>query len=140
MEALERFLAPYPSRSYKKGEMILSIDEKPSHGFAIREGIIKTYNIDSQGNEHPVTLDVKNDFFPLGWIQGHIDLTLYFYEAFTNCTVTCFDRDELKSAMQTDAQLTSEIYFRVSERFLDLQQRIEALEQSRAAHKIIFTS
>lgn len=139
MQAFEKFLAPFPTRTYQKGEVILQHEEVPKHGYAIRSGVVMTYSIDAPGIKHPVVFDVAGEVFPIGWVLGHISQTAYFYEAFNTCTVTCFSQAEFKRAIQEDSQLAAELYSSLGRRFLGLQQRIEALGQSRASRKVLLT-
>jgi len=139
MDTFETFLNDFPSYEYQRGEVILSYDVVPKCAYAIKSGAVKTYNIDSMGNHHPIVIDVKGEIFPLGWVLGHTDKTQYFYEAFTNCTVVCFEKAVFLECLELNPTLASELYHSLGNRFADVQLRIEALEQSRAGSKVVHT-
>lgn len=139
MDILEHFFSQYPTRSFLKGEIILSEGEEPSAGYIVRSGFVKVYDIDASGTERPVVFDVRNEMFPIGWIFGKISKAVYFYEAFTDLTVCVIDRDEFIAAIKKDPSVMFALYDYYVKRHLDLQLRIEGLEQSRAQSKILYT-
>lgn len=136
---IDKFYRQFPTRTYLKGEMILQQDVEPTAVNVIRSGAVKVYNIDSSGTERPIGFEVMNELFPIGWIYGHIERTSYFYEAFTDCTVAQIPREDLLHAMKTNHALMAALNESNIIRLIDLQKRIEGLEQARAAHKIAYT-
>lgn len=136
---MEQFFSQFPTRSYLKGEVILQEGEKPSVGYVVRQGAVKIYSIDNSGTERPVVFDIRNEMFPIGWIFGKIDHAAYFYEAFTDVTVCQVDREEFLAELKKDPILMFEVFNYYVRRHLDLQIRIEGLEQSRAQGKILYT-
>ena len=139
MERMEKFFGKYPTRSYLKGEVIIQQGAVPSFGYVVRSGVVKVYSIDNSGTERPVVFDIHHEMFPIGWIFGRINEAAYFYEAFTDVTVSQIDRDELLTSMRKDPELMFELYQYYVQRHLDLQIRIEGLEQGRANAKILYT-
>ena len=47
-------------------------DEVPTCARIIKSGIIKTYNINSHGEEHPVSYDSNGVTFPISWVLDRI--------------------------------------------------------------------
>jgi CRP/FNR family transcriptional regulator len=139
MERMDQFFSQFPTRSYPKGEVIIQQGEVPSTGYVVRQGAVKIYSIDNSGTERPVVFDIRNEMFPIGWIFGKIDHAAYFYEAFTDVTVCQVDREEFLAGLKKDPLLMFEVFEYYVRRHLDLQLRIEGLEQSRAQAKILYT-
>lgn len=139
MVALEKFLQQYRTKQFARGEVILTEDEKPTCAYYIKSGIVKTYNLTSQGQEKPISFDTENQFFPVGWIFGKIRHTQYFYEAFTDCELYCVRREELMQYLKADPLLLYQFTDYLVKRFLHFQMRVNALEQSKAADKVIHT-
>ncbi len=133
------FLQRYDVRSYKKGEIILQQDIEPSCAFVIKEGIIKTYNITTNGEEKPIGFGVPNKLFPLGWIFGRTYRTQYYYEALTDCQVYKMPKNELLGHLHSDHNAMAHVLDQCVWEVLDHQMRINALGQSKAPEKILST-
>ena len=67
MTSFTDFFKSYPRKSYKAGEIILSQGEVPTYAFAIKKGVVKSFNITSDGEEKPIAFDMKNEFFLVDW-------------------------------------------------------------------------
>ena len=134
-----QFLDEHELRHYKKGEIILLQDEVPQNIFIIKEGVIKTYDIDLAGEEKTIAFDHIREIFPIGWAIRKIEKTQYFYSAFTDCDVYVLSRDDFEDYLDKNPQMGCELYKDIAHRFLCLQLRIKALEQSKAPDKIIHT-
>jgi CRP-like cAMP-binding protein len=133
------FLSQYRVKSYKKGEIILCEGEIPPAGYVIKKGVVKSYNITSEGQEKPITFDVEHEPFPIGWVFHRIRQAQYFYEALTDCEVYCVPRDELAEHLTANPTMLRASFDSLLKSYLNFQMRINALEQSKAANKVIHT-
>lgn len=131
------FLRHYDIRSYKKGEIILQQDMEPTCALIVKEGIIKTYNITTNGEEKPIGFGTPNKLFPLGWIFGRTHKTQYYYEALTDCEVYKAPKNELLAHLHSDHSAMTSVLDQCVWEVLDHQMRINALGQSRASEKIL---
>lgn len=111
----------------------------PSCAYIVKKGVVKTYNLTSEGQEKPISFDVEMDTFPIGWVFGKLRATQYFYEAFTSCSVYCVPRDELLRFLKSNAKLLYVYLDYFVTRYLNYQMRVNALEQSKAADKVLHT-
>ena len=113
--------------------------EVPECAYVIKSGVIKTYNLTGQGEEKPISFDVQGEVFPIGWVYSKIKWSQYYYEAFTDCEVYCIPRDKYIEYVKSDP----EAMFGIIQGFIDFnlnyQMRINALEQSKAAAKVLNT-
>lgn len=133
------YLKRLPIESYKKGEIILLQGEVPRNVYIIKKGVVKTYGINNDGDERPVSFDAVGEIFPIGWLFEKIDRTQYFYQALTDCEVYAIPRKTLLRYWRLHPKMGYEMYATLAARFVTLQARIYALEQSKANEKIVYT-
>lgn len=139
MNNLEVFLKKCRLQHFSKGEIILVQDEIPATGYLIKKGIVKTYNLTSQGEEKPISFDIKGEVFPIAWVFSKVKVTQYFYEAFTDCEVYCIPRSEYILFMRENPGPLFDMFDYFVSRQLNYQMRINALEQSKASSKVLHT-
>jgi CRP-like cAMP-binding protein len=136
MDAYKRFLQNFHVLKFKKGEVILRQDEIPDTAYVVKQGIIKTYNITSEGEERPISFDIKGEIFPAAWVFSKARRSLFFYEALTDCQVWVVPRDEFKNFLKQDTDTLYELFEQFTSGHVSFQLRINALEQSKAAAKV----
>jgi CRP/FNR family transcriptional regulator len=133
------FLSPHPTRTYRKGEIILFQGEAPRSTYVVRDGIVKCYNISVGGDEKPVGYASKHEIFPAPWTFKKAPSSLYYYEAFTDVTLYLVPRDDYVGYLKSQPELL----FAELERYvfdqLGLAMRLNALQHSRASDKLIYT-
>ncbi len=139
MDRLNEFLRSYPSRSFSKGQVILVEDEVPTAAHIIKKGVVKTYSLTTDGQEKPIAYDIKGEVFPIGWVFRKLRRTQYYYEAFSDCEVYLVPRDEYISFLRANKDVLFWAFDFFVKRFLNYQMRINALEQSKAADKVLNT-
>jgi CRP-like cAMP-binding protein len=139
MEEFKKFLKGYHVRRFSKGELIMVQGEVPSCAYVIKKGIVKTYNLTSQGEEKPIGFDVSDEIFPIGWVFSKISRAQYYYEAFTDCELYCIPAQDLIAFMMRDSESLFEYFNYFVTRHLNFQMRVNALEQSKAASKVLNT-
>lgn len=139
MQTRETFLAGYYARHFQKGEIILVQGEIPECIYIIKKGVIKTYNLTAQGEEKPLSFDVPGELFPMGWLLGQLKWAQYYYEAFTDCDLYCVPRDAYLAFIKDNKDAMYEQLEGLSQRYLNFQMRVNALEQSKAINKVINT-
>jgi len=133
------FLQKYRTKRFAKGELILVQGEKPPFVYVIKKGVVKTYNLTTAGDEKPIDFDIQNEAFPLAWVFGQATVAPYYYEAFTDCEVYCLPRDEYRQFVQGNHEQLLAAFDRFVTDYLNLQLRVNALEQSKATAKIVHT-
>ena len=139
MELFEQFLQQYRVKKFAKGEVIICEGEQPPCAYAIKSGVVKTYSLTAEGQEKPISFDLAGEVFPVGWVFGKQSHAQYFYEAFSDCAVYCVPRDEFIAYVQKQPELLWEFVGFMVTHYLNFQMRVNALEQSRAADKILQT-
>jgi CRP/FNR family transcriptional regulator len=139
MQDYYKFLKQFRVKRFKKGELILCQGEVPACVFVVKAGIVKTYNLTAGGEEKPIGFDIKDEFFPVGWIFGKVERAQYYYEAFIDSEVYCVPLDAYTAYLHTHPDRMLTILKELAGRYTGGQMRINALEQSKASHKVVNT-
>jgi CRP-like cAMP-binding protein len=139
MEAFEEFLQRHRTVHFDKGEIILRQHEIPGAAYVVKEGIVKTYNITADGDEKPISFDVKHEIFPVSWVFSKADETLHYYEAFTNCELYVVSKDDYKEFMAKNPDVVFKILGNFIGNHVGYMLQVNALEQSRASEKLLYT-
>ncbi len=111
----------------------------PRTGYLIKEGVVKTYNLTSEGEEKPISFDIEGELIPVAWMFSKVSYAQYFYEAFTDCDLYCVPRDEYMAFLKQNPDWLFEVFDYFVTRYLNYQMRINALEQSKASSKVLHT-
>lgn len=126
-------------RLIRKGTNVLFQGEVPRNVNIIRDGVIREYTIDSNGEERVVALYGKGDIFPLSWALGDTTTTLFYYDAFMDTRLLCLPKQTFLDVAHGDPQIVARLLKYMSNEYTALQLRATGLEQSRALEKIAFT-
>jgi CRP/FNR family transcriptional regulator len=138
-DKLYTFLEHYPVRKFAKGEIILVQGEVPKSAYIVKKGVIKTYNLTSQGEEKPISFDIRGEMFPVAWIFSKAKYSQYYYEAFTDCEVYAVPPQEYIDLLQRDQEILFDVFSFFIGRHVNYQMRVNALEQSKASAKVLHT-
>lgn len=138
-EQFTSFLQKYHVRKFSRGEIILVQGEVPKSAYVIKRGIVKTYNLTSQGEEKPIAFDIKNEMFPVAWIFGKAKYSQYYYEAFTDCEVYAVPMQEFIEFMKSNHDALYAMFEYFVGNHINYQMRVNALEQSKASAKVLHT-
>lgn len=140
MDQLFHQLKPHSNtRLIRKGGNILFQGEIPRSAFIVRDGIVRAYSITSTGEERVVALYGKGDVFPLTWVLGETNNTLFYYDALTDVRLMVVPKETFMSTLMKDAELLSSMLRFMGNQHTALLLRITGLQQSRAIEKIGFT-
>lgn len=135
----EKFLATLPVVVYKKGEVILFQSETPRSAFVVKKGIVKTYNLDINGDEQIVFFNTALDMFPQVWIMGKATTSLYYYEALTPTELYSLPREAYADFIKDDKKLLMSELERQANKDASKTIRLNALLYSKASDKVLNT-
>ncbi len=137
---LDTFINGHPTRTFKKGEIIIFQGEAPRSAFVVKSGIVKAYNLSVSGDEKPVAFYSSYSSFPGSWIYGKVPSAIYYYEAFTpEVTLYIVNREDYVRFVRSDADLLfNELQGYVTDQ-LGHSMRLNALQHSRASDKLVYT-
>lgn len=133
------FYEKYPVRRFQKGEIVLVQGEVPKSAYVVKTGIVKSYNLTAQGEEKPIGFDTVGELFPIGWTFGKARFAQFYHEAFTDCEVYAVPHTEYVQHLKDNPKELFDSFDAFISRFINHQMRINALEQSKAAAKVLYT-
>lgn len=124
-------------RTIKKRTILLYQGEIPRQAYVVHKGAVKVYRLGRNGDEQIVGFRMPGDIFPETWLFGKTSSALYYYEAMEDCEIITAERSVLLDHIKKSPRLTEGIlnYF-INSHSAQLLQ-ITALEQSRAADKLL---
>lgn len=139
-DQLQAFLDRWPTKTFKKGEIIIFQGEAPRGAFVVRKGTVKAYNLSVGGDEKPVAFYSAGAVFPGPWVYGKMASAIYYYEAFTSeVTLYMVNREAYVQHIKSRPQL---LYQELSRYLMDqlaMSMRLNALQHSRASDKLLYT-
>ncbi len=136
----EEFLSKYPTRTFKKGEIIIFQGEAPRSAYVVKSGTVKAYNLSVNGDEKPVAFYDDYSTFPGSWVYSKMPSAIYYYEAFTpEVSLYVVNREDYVAFVRSDPEiLYNELQRYVTDQ-LGKSMRLNALQHSRASDKLIYT-
>lgn len=132
------FLEQFPVRRFQKGEMIICEGLSPRKCYAVKSGFAKVFLTTKSGEEKAVSFLTSHDLFPLTWIFGKSDLSLYYYQAYTDCEMYEINREDLIRHAEEDAGMFRRLFDYTMDHNIDLMQHIHSLEQAKASEKLMY--
>ena len=75
------------TRQFTKKRTILFQGEIPRSAMVVMSGLVKIYGITTSGDQRTVTLLSAGDIFPTEYIFDNSRVSLYYYEAVTDCSI-----------------------------------------------------
>jgi CRP-like cAMP-binding protein len=131
------FLSNHPVRSLTKNRPLLYQGEVPTMAFYIKSGVVKIYNITSQGEEKIVGYESQGGLLPIEWLFGHAGVSMYYYDTFTDCELIRVPKDELLQLMTQKPTVTQAFLVRYIAMYIGATMQIHALEQSKVRQKLL---
>src|ERR1700712_4576499 len=97
-------------RAYAKRRTILFQGEIPRSVMVVQSGIVKVYGITTSGDQRTVTLLSAGDIFSVEWVFDRSRVSLYYYEAITDCSILSVAKAEFLSTLDSNAALKDHIF------------------------------
>lgn len=124
-------------RRYGKGNIIFFQGEAPHQAFLVKEGTVRVYAIDDQGEEYIVGFYTEGDIFPLDWLHSYTTAASFYYEALTPCELAPIEKANYEAA-RSQPEISTYILDRFLHESNSMLIRNLALQQPRAKDKIIY--
>ncbi len=138
MEDIAKLLpAKSTRRSVKKRSILIYQGEIPRQAYIVLSGVLKAYRLGNFGEEQVVGFSTKGDMFPETWIFGKTSSALYYYEALEDSEVLTVEKPVLLDLINTNPEIKDRVFDYVISGYTGLLMQITALEQSRAAEKLL---
>lgn len=129
--------ADMPVRKFKKGRPVFYQGEVPRTAYIIKSGVVRVYGINTNGEERIVTFFVPGDLLPVGWMFNKSPVSLYYYDAVTDCDLIAISKDDFTAALQANTRLKDELLNQYMTHFIGSTMHIYALEHARAQEKLV---
>lgn len=137
LDSLKPFLKARPLKQYAKESPIFYQGEVPQTAYIIKDGVVRVYGITPQGEEKIINYLTPGDPLPVSWLFSHSPVSMYYYSAFTDCTVYVVGKEELHRQITNNAPALKDLFELFLARDVGASIHVHALEQSRAQDKIM---
>lgn len=124
-------------RSVKKRSILIYQGEIPRQAYIVLSGVLKVYRLGNFGEEQVVGFRTKGDMFPETWLFGKTSSALYYYEALEDSEVLTVEKPVLLDLIETHQDIKDHVFDYIVSGYTGLLMQITALEQSRAAEKLL---
>lgn len=134
---LQTLLASAHLRQVPKGQIIIYEGDTPHEIYVIKSGIVKIYDIDSQGNEKILHILHETALLPLVFFSGKNQPVNWFYAAITDCELYALPQQMLEEAMRADGAFAVHLMHDFSIDVHELLVRLSSLEKTTVRDKLI---
>lgn len=135
---LDLFFSQYKKLSYKKGDILIQIDETQPPIYYLTRGTVKQYSLSTHGIEQTLTLYKPGAFFPLLTATSGLPNSFYF-EAIDDVTVWQAPYKKVVIFLKKEPDVLYDLVSRLYLGMHGLLTRIEYLLTGSAYQKVIFT-
>jgi CRP/FNR family cyclic AMP-dependent transcriptional regulator len=132
------YLAGCRKHKFDVSEPILYQGEVPKSAYFIKSGVVKAYDIGNNGDEKTVALAGRGEFIPPAWVFYKSPVSLYYYVAFSNVEVYIIERDKIRQLIDSDKELSRQMFDLYMGLYTGAVQQVNALEQSKGSAKILY--
>ncbi len=129
----------YPVRQFRRGSTVMYQGEVPRTSYVVKSGAIKTYSINAVGEEQIALFLIEGDVLPAQWTFQLMPHSLYYYEAAVDSELYAVSRDDFLAFIFSSVELAKQATSYYINNYSYALMRINALEQTRAADKILHT-
>jgi len=126
------------TRQFAKKRTVLFQGEIPRSAMVIASGLVKVYGITTGGDQRTVSLLTAGDVFPAEYIFDNSRVSLYYYEALSDCSILTIPKTDFRAAIDTDPALKDQIFHTYMAHYTSATMHIYALEHSHAQEKLVY--
>lgn len=126
------------SRRYAKKRTILFQGEIPRSVMVLESGLVKVYGITANGDQRTVTILAPGDIFPVEYVFDKSRVSLYYYEALTDCAVVGISKTDFLAELDSNAELKDHLFQAYMAHYTSATMHIYALEHSHAQDKLVY--
>lgn len=123
--------------TFRNNAVIVNAGKRSPYCYYIKEGLVKVYDLDPQGNIKTMLLLVRGQMFPLIWGFDHPPATAYYYTAVGKTTLVKVDTNKLKEALANDANIAHESLMQFVYLMWDAMERIKCLQMPYTYEKLL---
>jgi len=136
VETLRSFFAQYPTKEFKKGELLIRASANIPGVFFIENGVIRRYFLSENGEEITLNLYKPHTFLPMSWAIADVPNT-HFYEAMTHVTARLAPKEHVLKFLQKEPDVVYDLLRRIYIGMEGLWMHIESLTAGNSYTKLI---
>ena len=111
-QKLDNFFKQFKHQVYKKGEILIRVDEDPGGVFYLTKGVVKEYAISKKGEELIINIFKPVSFFPMSWAINRAPNSFY-YEALEEIEIWKAPREEVVEFIKANPDILFNLMSRV---------------------------
>lgn len=138
---MEDIISQLPTQStqrvIKKRTILIYQGEVPRQAYVVKSGAFKAYHLNKMGEEQITGFRTAGDVFPETWLFGQTSSALYYYEALEDSVVYSVEKSSFMELVNSSPELQRQMLDYFVNNYTSLLMQINALEQSRAAEKLL---
>lgn len=135
--ALTKLLVNARMKHIPGGQIILYEGDLPLEAYILKNGVVKMYDIDEQGNEKILHLVKPPTLIPFAFFSGMRDPLRWFYTTLTDCDVYVLPVDELKQYTHSNPDLAEALTNAFSDEVHELLVRLSSMSKTNAREKVL---
>lgn len=124
-------------RTVRKRSILVYQGEVPRQAYIVLSGAFKTYRLSNFGEEQIVGFRTKGDLLAETWLFGKTSSALYYYEALEDSEVLTVEKPVLLELVKNNEGTRELMFNYMTTNYTGMLMQITALEQSRAAEKLL---
>jgi CRP/FNR family cyclic AMP-dependent transcriptional regulator len=124
-------------KHFPKGQIVYYQDDALTEAYVLKDGIMKVYDIDDQGNEKILHLLKKPSVLPFVAFASEETPVQWFYAALTDCDVYALPAATLMHAIYSDSSLAIALTKQLHETTQQLLTRLSSIEKARTPEKLL---
>ena len=133
---LDSFFSKYPSKEFKKGDIIIQAGKSPTGIFYIESGIVRRYYLSEEGTEITLNLYKPHTFLPMSWAISDVPNT-HFYEAMEQISARFAPREQVLEFLHQEPDVVFDLLKRVYIGMEGLWGHIQSLTSGNSYIKLI---
>ncbi len=132
---LSKYFSKYPKRYLRKNEILIEPDSKVDYIYFLNYGLVKSYAINSDGNEFIINILKPTTFFPItpALIQQN---NRYYFETITPSIVHKAPTEKVLTFLEENNEVLMDLTKRLSSGLEGTLVRIQYLTRSDASTKV----
>jgi CRP-like cAMP-binding protein len=109
---IDIFFKQFKHHQFKKGEIIIRVDDDPGGVFYLTEGKVKQYAISAKGEELVLNIFKPVSFFPMSWAINDT-FNAYYYEALEDLEIWKAPRQDVVDFLKSNPSVLFDLLSRV---------------------------
>lgn len=134
---LATLLSQAKVRHYPKGQIILYEGENPTDAFIVKQGAVKMYDIDEDGNEKILHVLKTAGIFPGLFMFGGAGQTSTFYTTVADSELYVLSRSFFEEQLASDPALMTHCMRWFAHEVREIMQRMSSLEKTSTRSKLL---